>query len=472
VESLAIIILAAGKGTRMGGDTPKVLSKTIQKTLLDHVVSLSTTLEPSKTIVVTGYKRQEVEAELDSVRSRLGLTNSQLATAHQEAQQGTGHAVKLACSALTDFTGTVLILYGDVPLITEPSLRLLLDTHHTTKATLSLLTVKGLHLKGHGRIVRNDDGSIKKIVEYKDCSATELFIDETNPGIYAVDSAFLTPAVNELKNENAQGEFYLTDIVERAVDEGQTVSLVPCFEGAEFLGVNTPADLALVNTELYRRKTAAMRANGVYITDSASCFIEPHIPVGKGTTIGASVTIKGKSKIGERVSIEGSAYLIDTIVESDATIRFNVRSESVVIGENASVGPFAHLRPGTILGNDVHIGNFVETKNASLDSGVKAGHLSYLGDCAIGENTNIGAGTITANYDGFSKKSRTTIGKEVSIGSDTTLVAPVSVGDRAAVGAGSTIRVDVEAGSLTLTRGNLTSVPGWAEKRWADKTKK
>jgi bifunctional UDP-N-acetylglucosamine pyrophosphorylase/glucosamine-1-phosphate N-acetyltransferase len=230
--------------------------------------------------------------------------------------------------------------------------------------------------------------------------------------------------------------------------------------------------LSKVNSELYRRKVDNLLSEGVAILDPQSCFIDPNVSVGRGSTIGAMVTIKGNSQIGERVTIEGSAYLVDTKVNSDSTIKFGVRSEASVIGANTSVGPFAHLRPGTDLGNEVHIGNFVETKNSSLSSGVKAGHLSYIGDCSIGENSNIGAGTITANYDGFSKKSRTTIGKNVSIGSDTTLVAPVTIGDGASVGAGSTIRTNVEPGSLALTRGDLKTIAGWASKKRNETIKK
>jgi bifunctional UDP-N-acetylglucosamine pyrophosphorylase / glucosamine-1-phosphate N-acetyltransferase len=468
VESLAVVILAAGKGTRMGGNTPKVLSQSIENTLLTHVLGTTMSLNPERVVVVTGFGRELVEAEIAKFKFDAGLPGHLISTAHQEEQLGTGHAVKIACSNLADFTGTVLILYGDVPLITEASLSGLLSDHQKSNATLSLLTVKGPHLKGHGRIIRNQDGSIQKIVEYKDCSPSELFIDETNPGIYAVDSAFLQPAVNDLKNENAQKEYYLPDIIERAVTEGQTVSLSPRFDAAEFLGVNTPADLASVNSELYRRKVESLMAQGVTIVDPRSCFIDPRVSIGAGSVIGASVTIKGNSKIGEQVTVEGSAYLIDTTVESGATLRFCVRSDSAVIGAGASVGPFAHLRAGTVLGESVHVGNFVETKNAALEAGVKAGHLSYLGDCSIGQNTNIGAGTITANYDGFSKKSRTTIGRDVSIGSDTTLIAPVTVGDSAAVGAGSTIRANVEAGALCLTRGDLKNIPGWAAKKRAE----
>jgi bifunctional UDP-N-acetylglucosamine pyrophosphorylase/glucosamine-1-phosphate N-acetyltransferase len=460
MDSIAVVILAAGKGTRMGQDMPKVLSKTAEKSLICHVLDYTSSLNPQKTILVTGYKSAEVKEAVNAANTS-GL--GELAFAMQENQNGTGDAVRSALPLLKDFSGTVVILYGDVPLIKADTLQDLVATHRENKATVTLISLKGDVSNAYGRIIRNASGAIERITELKDCTITEKFVDETNSGIYAVDSAFLEPAIDALTNDNAQKEYYLTDIVEKAATEGQTVASMAVFDASEIQGVNTKSDLMLVNQTLRQRRIVELLKQDVLIEDPASLYLEPTVSIAPGARIGPNVTLKGNTTIATGAVLEGSAYLVDTTVAESATIRFGVRCESAHIGPNAAVGPFAHLRPGSELGEDVRVGNFVETKKAVLHSGVKAGHLSYLGDCEVYPNVNIGAGTIFANYDGVNKH-KTTVKAGAFIGSNSVLVAPIEIGEKATVGAGSTLTKDVEANSLALTRAEVKELPGWKRK--------
>jgi bifunctional UDP-N-acetylglucosamine pyrophosphorylase/glucosamine-1-phosphate N-acetyltransferase len=303
-----------------------------------------------------------------------------------------------------------------------------------------------------------------RIVETKDCNPEELLISEVNSGIFAVDLAFLKPAVEGLTNDNAQREFYLTDIVSRAVGEGQQVVAFPLGDPREAAGVNNLSDLHFVNSTLANRQIASLQSEGVHFVDPVSTFIDPQVTIAPGAKIGPNVQLRGETTIASDVVIEGSALLIDAKVAAQAEIRFGSRVEGAVIGEAASVGPFAHLRPGTTLGKHVRVGNFVEIKNSQLANGAKASHLSYLGDATIGAETNIGAGTITCNYDGY-RKSKTEIGGGVFVGSNSCLVAPVNVGAGALIAAGSVITRDVPEDALALARAEQITKPGWAKKR-------
>lgn len=462
MDSIALIILAAGKGTRMGQELPKVLTTTAEKPLITHVLDYGATLNPERIVVVTGYKQEAVESViLDSVPVAI---KNRISFAFQQQQNGTGDAVRAALPHLSEFSGTVVILYGDVPLIKPQTLRDLVNTHNECKATITLISLKGDVSNAYGRIIRDDSGAILKITELKDCTTTEKFIDETNSGIYAVDSAFLEPAIESLSNDNAQGEYYLTDIIEKAVKEGQTVASLALFDQAEIQGVNTRVDLLHVNKSLQKRRIELLLQNDVVIEDPDSFFVDPGVAIGAGTRIGPNVLLRGATRVGSNVTIEGTACLIDTIVESNVLIRFGVRAESAHIGDASQIGPFAHLRPGTQLDAQVHIGNFVETKKARLHSGTKAGHLSYLGDCEIHKDVNIGAGTITANYDGVNKNS-TTIGENVFIGSNSVLIAPINIGKGAFVGAGSTLSEDVPEKTLVLTRAARKEKKDWHRKK-------
>lgn len=469
MEQTAVVILAAGLGKRMGSDLPKVLTDTVEKPLLNHVLDVSSELSPDRFVIVIGHKGELVREAAERWRSERAKQSGAIHFAEQVPQRGTGDAVRCALPALDAFNGAVLVLYGDVPLITLRTLNHLLEQHRSSKATVSLISFIPPNPGQYGRIIRDSAGHPTKIVERKDCSPAEAAVQECNSGIMAVDSAFLAPAVSELKNDNKQGEFYLTDIVERAVKEGQRVEAVIIEDYREVEGVNNRNDLALVNSILLQRRRAELIERGVVLADPSSVFIDRGCQIAAGAQIGPQVQIRGESRIESGVVIEGNAYLRNVTVRSGALIKSFVRAEESEIGRGAQVGPFAQLRPGTVLGPDVHIGNFVETKKAVLDEGAKANHLSYLGDCEIGARTNVGAGTITCNFDGYTKKSKTIIGSEVSIGSNTSLVAPVRLHDGCAIGAGSVIRSDVPENALAVTRGELVVKAGWAEKKRAEK---
>jgi bifunctional UDP-N-acetylglucosamine pyrophosphorylase/glucosamine-1-phosphate N-acetyltransferase len=367
----------------------------------------------------------------------------------------------------------VLILYGDVPLIRAETLLRLVDLHKSQKAAVSLISFQMSGPNSYGRVERDGrTGSVKEIVEFKDCSGAQKAISECNSGIYCVQADFLRSALSALKNDNAQGEYYLTDIVAEAVSRQLTVAALCLSKEEEVLGVNTYSDLALVNRVLIMRNVEKLIEGGVNVLDPASLFVDEGCEIEAGVSIGPNVQILGQTKIAAGVVIEGSALIKDSEIKTGALIKFNVRCEGAVVGEGAEVGPFAHLRPGAVLGTKVKVGNFVEVKMSTLEQGVKANHLSYLGNCSVGSGTNIGAGTITCNYDGF-KKHQTNIGKNVFVGSDTTLVAPLRVGDGALIGAGSTIRGDVEEDALVLTRGERITRPQWAKNfREANKSNK
>jgi bifunctional UDP-N-acetylglucosamine pyrophosphorylase/glucosamine-1-phosphate N-acetyltransferase len=384
----------------------------------------------------------------------------------QERQLGTGDAVKAALPELADFRGTVVLLYGDVPLIRTATLQQLLEQHAAEKATVTMVSVVLDDPTNYGRVIRDTSCRfVERIVEQKDCTPEQARVKEINTGIYAVDSAFLAPAIEGLTNDNAQGEYYLTDIVGKASSEGQTVAVIVGKDPSEVQGVNTLIELQQINRDLLARKVAELVESGVSVDDPASCFVDSGVQVAKGARLGANVHLKGSTVIESGVVLEGSAYLIDTVVRSNAVIKFSVRAESAIIGEGCKVGPFAHLRPETVLEEGVKIGNFVETKKAHLHRKVSAGHLSYLGDCEIGAATNIGAGTITCNYDGLHKH-RTIIGERVNVGSNTSLVAPVTLEADVVTGAGSVIgKATIKAGSLALTRAPLVTKENYRGKK-------
>lgn len=460
-DPVAVVILAAGLGKRMGLDTPKVLVSTRQMPLLHHVLHTAKSLEPDRIVVVTGHKRELVHA---SVADGFG-SEARIAFAHQPEQKGTGDAVRCALPALEGFIGTVVILYGDSPLVSTTTILDLLRTHRETNSTLALLSIEAAPTVPYGRILRDkESGRILGIREAKDCSPDEHRITEMNSGVYAVDSAFLAPAVSDLKNDNVQKEFYLTDIVERAVKEGQRVEAILATNPDELFGVNTLAELAMINDFLHGRKIASLIESGVVFEDPKTVYIDETVTIASGARIGPNVQLRGTTSIGPKVVLEGSAIIRNCTVGAEATIKFAVSAEDAAIGARVSVGPFAHIRAGTVLGDHVKIGNFVETKKAVLAEGAKASHLSYLGDCTVGADTNIGAGTITCNYDGF-EKFTTTIGRDVFIGSNSALVAPVTIDDGATIGAGSVITKSVEKDSLAVTRAPQVAKPGWSKRK-------
>lgn len=465
MNSIAVVILAAGLGKRMGSDLPKALVPTIEKPLIEHVLATVKELNVERVVVVTGHAADKVGACVASAAQRLEFGATKILFALQEKQLGTGDAVRAALPQLKDFNGSVLILCADMPLVRKETLSKLIELHANEKATLSFVTLVTSEPASYGRVIR--DAKTKratKIIEARDCTAEQLEITEINAAMYVVDSAFLAPSVTELKCNNAQKEFYLTDIVERAANEGQTISTLVSTDSLEIQGVNTRLDLAAVNSALRRKTVVKFIEKGVIFDDPDSCFIDGTCSIGNGTRIGPNVQILGTSSIGNDVVIEGSAYIKDSQISNNVLIRFSVRAEKVTIGDNAKIGPFAHLRPGTALDVDVHIGNFVETKNAVIKCGAKANHLSYLGDCQVGENSNIGAGTITCNYDGY-RKSHTEIGKGVFVGSNSSLVAPLTIEDGATIAAGSVITRKVEGDALAITRAEQVTKAGWSKRK-------
>ena len=461
MDTICCIILAAGAGKRMGGDLPKAVTQTREKALIDHLLDALAPLKPSKTIVVAGHRQELLRSHLASTSSAKGHA---IEITVQDQQLGTGHAVRCALPALQGFTGTVLITYADHPLFTTETLQLFTQYHSFKKATLTTLSFRAPPPNGYGKVIRDEKGHILRITEAKDCNPEEALISEVNSGFYAVDSAFLKPAVESLTNNNAQGEYYLTDIVEKACNEGQTVAAFPLADATEAAGVNTPHELALVNEVLAQRQIKRLELDGVSFADAKSCFIDASVTIAPGAHIGPNVQLRGATRIASGAVIEGTAILKDATIGEKTVIKLGSHVESSVIGKESSVGPFAHVRPGSNIGEHCRIGNFVETKNATLHDGAKASHLTYLGDCVVGKDTNIGAGTITCNYDGYNK-AKTTIGSGVFIGSNSALVAPVTVGDGALIAAGSVITSDVPADALALGRARQENKEQWAKER-------
>jgi bifunctional UDP-N-acetylglucosamine pyrophosphorylase/glucosamine-1-phosphate N-acetyltransferase len=452
-EKLAVVVLAAGKGTRMRSEKAKVLHELAGRSLLLHALEALQPLAPDQTVVVIGHQAEAVRA---SVESRA------LAFAIQEEQKGTGHAVKIARdAALKGFIGDVLITYGDVPLLTGETLQRLVEKHRSERAGLSMLTMQLDDAMAYGRIVRDDAGRVLRITEAKDATEAELAIREANAGIFCVRSDLLFPALDALRANNIQGELYLTDVVAFAVEQGESVATetVPAMEVE---GVNSRADLARLEAVLRGAVVGRHMDGGVTFLDPASVLIEVDVEIGADTIIGPQVQLRGRTRIGRDCEFLGNAHLTNAVIGDGVRIRQNVVIDDARVGDGAVLGPFSHLRPGADLGEEVHIGNFVEVKKSKLGKGTKASHLSYLGDATIGSETNIGAGTITCNYDGFSKH-QTKIGDRVQIGSDSQLVAPVEIGDDAYVATGTTVRHNVPPGALAFNPKSDKRRDGWVE---------
>jgi bifunctional UDP-N-acetylglucosamine pyrophosphorylase / glucosamine-1-phosphate N-acetyltransferase len=450
---LHVVVLAAGKGTRMKSAQPKVLHRAAGLPLIEHVLRLGAALQPATTTVIVGHGAALVES---SQRARPGLR-----FALQEPQLGTGHALLQARPHLPAGEGTVLLLSGDVPLLRLATVRQLLDRHVETHAAATVLTARVPDPSGYGRIVRRD-GAIAAIVEDRDATPEERRIDEINSGVYAFDLAPLFDALASIGSGNAQGEYYLPDLVRIYRSRGRGVETVTVADAREIMGVNSRRELADVNAILKTARVEELMAAGVTIVDPASTFVGPDVSVGPDTVLHPNVYLEGKTTIGSGCEIQACVRLVDAIVEDGAVVQNFCVIEQSRIRAGAEVGPFARLRPNSDVGEHAKIGNFVELKKTTLGKGSKASHLSYLGDSTIGEKVNIGAGTITCNYDGR-VKSPTVIEDEAFIGSDTQLIAPVRVGRGAYVAAGSSITDDVPAGALGIARGKQINKEGWAD---------
>ena len=442
--SLDIVILAAGQGTRMRSALPKVLHPVAGKAMLGHVIDTARLLKPQGIHVVIGHG-----AEL--VRERLAADDLNFVL--QSEQLGTGHAVAQALPALS--AERVLILYGDVPLIEVETLQRLLQ--QVSEQQLGLLTVNLNDPTGYGRIVRDEQGVVKAIVEHKDASAEQRLIREGNTGILAVPGKKLGDWLGRLSNSNAQGEYYLTDVIAMAVTDGLVVATEQAADEMEVLGANDRIQLSQLERHYQYRAARRLMVQGVTLIDPARFDLRGEATVGRDVSIDINVILEGQVVIEDGVQIGPNCVIKNSILRKGAIVKANSHLEGAEVGEGADCGPFARLRPGSELGAKAHVGNFVELKNAKLGEGAKAGHLSYLGDAEIGARSNIGAGTITCNYDGVNKH-QTVIEDDVFIGSDTQLVAPVKVGKGATLGAGTTLTKDAPSGKLTVSRAKQISI--------------
>jgi bifunctional UDP-N-acetylglucosamine pyrophosphorylase/glucosamine-1-phosphate N-acetyltransferase len=448
--ALNVVIMAAGKGTRMKSALPKVLHKLAGRSLLQHVLQTSKKLGAGRTVIITGHGAAEVEVAAAAIAP-------QAAFVRQEPQLGTGHAVQQAVPALDSAWGTTLILNGDVPLIRAGTVQALAQA--CDGRALALLTIELADATGYGRIVR-DGASVRGIVEHKDASAAQRQIREVYTGIMAAPTAALSRWVMALDNRNVQGEYYLTDIVAMAVAEGVPVITVAAATDTEVLGVNSPAQLADLERRHQRLQADTLMEAGVRLADPARLDVRGRLHCGSDVEIDVNCIFEGEVHLGNGVQVGANCVLRDTRVGAGVVVHPFCHLDGATVGAGSLIGPYARLRPGAELAEAVHIGNFVEVKNSTLASGAKANHLAYLGDATVGERVNFGAGSITANYDG-AHKHRTTIGNDVHVGSNCVLIAPITVGDGATIGAGSSVSCDVPAGQLTVARPKAVTMPGW-----------
>jgi bifunctional UDP-N-acetylglucosamine pyrophosphorylase/glucosamine-1-phosphate N-acetyltransferase len=456
MESLASIVLAAGKGTRMKSGLIKVLHPVAGTPMISWPVEAARDAGSDTIVLVIGHQANAVQSVFRGA--------ADIRYAMQEEQLGTGHAVGCALGALSGFHGTVLILCGDTPLLRAETLKSMLTFHHDNQAAITVLTAIMDDPYGYGRVVRDESGRVTRIVEQKDADGEEQKIREINSGIYCMDSGFLTANIKEIGNGNAQGEYYLTDLLAIAVHKGLTCIALPTADADEIMGVNDRAQLAVAGRILRRRINREHMLNGVTIIDPEATYIDRGVTIGADTIIHPGCLIGGGTVIGEGCLIEGGVSISGCLIGADCHIKAASVLENSALGEDVTIGPMAHLRPGTALGDKVKIGNFVETKKIVMGVGSKASHLTYLGDAEIGRNVNIGCGTITCNYDGVNKH-RTVIADDVFIGSDVQLVAPVRVGRNSLVAAGTTVTIDVPPDSLAISRVPQTNKDGWRLKK-------
>lgn len=445
---LSIVILAAGRGQRMHSDQPKVLQPLGGGTLLEHVVRVAAALKPTSVYVVYGHGGERVPHALRRLDVQWVL---------QAEQLGTGHAVMQALSKISD-DHEVLVLYGDVPLLRVETLRSLQAC--AQRGELAVLTAKLANPTGYGRILRNPAGEMQDVVEEKDATPEQRRINEASTGPLAARAANLRGWLKQVHNHNAQKEYYLPDVIALAVKEGVLVTAIVAGSEEEVAGVNDRRQLAAVERALQRRIAETLMQTGVCLRDPDRIDVRGQLECGRDVLIDINCVFEGAVKLGNRVRVGPNVLIRDCELGDDTEVFANSVLEQAVIGSRARIGPFARIRPETRLDDEVHIGNFVEVKNSRLGYGTKANHLSYLGDAEIGQRVNVGAGTITCNYDG-AHKHRTAIGDDAFIGSNTSLIAPVTVGPGATIGAGSVIARDAPAGELTLERAEQKTVKGW-----------
>lgn len=445
---LKTLILAAGKGTRMKSELPKVIHEVNGIPMISKIIKVLEILKPEENILILGHKKEEV----------LKVVGEDADYVVQTEQFGTGHAVLQAKDKLEDYDGDVMVLCGDTPLLREETLEELYKFHRDTDSVTTILTSIYDNPFGYGRIVK-ENGLVKAIVEEKEADAEIKKIKEVNAGVYCFKGRELFDALSKITNNNEKGEYYLTDVIGIQVGEGKKVQSFVLNDNIEILGVNSKVELAQASKVLRDRKNIELMEKGAILIDPSAVYVEEDVKVGRDTVIYPGAILQGKTVIGDNCQILGTTRIIDSTLGDNIKVESSVIEESI-LEEGVTVGPFAHLRPKSHLKEKVHIGNFVEIKKSTLEKGVKAGHLTYLGDAQIGEDTNIGAGTITCNYDG-KNKFKTVVGKNSFIGSDSMLVAPVIIGENALVGAGSVITKDVPDNSLAVSRSKQIIKNDW-----------
>lgn len=453
-KDVVLIILAAGKGTRLKSSVAKVLHSAGGRSLIEHVLRACAPLKPKRIVTVVGYQSDQVTAAVESLETQTVL---------QQPQNGTGHAMLVAKRAL-GYAKIAIVLPGDAPLIRTETLKSLLATHRTGNAAATILSAVVADPNGYGRIVRKTETQVGAIVEDSQLAPEQRELNEINSSIYCFTLAQLWPALSRVKPNNRHREIYLTDAIAELASRGQTVLAQIAADPREVLGCNTRADLAEVDRIFRERKREELMAAGVTIQLPETVLIDPDVTAGEDCTLEPGVQLLGKTKLGERCLIRSGSILHDAILDDDVTVEPHSVVKESRLEKRATIGPFARLRPGTHLKKGARVGNFVEMKKAVIGEGSKVPHLSYIGDAKVGSKTNIGAGTITCNYDGV-RKYQTTIGSRVFVGSDSVLVAPVKIGDGAYVAAGSAITENVPAESLSIARSRQTNKKGWAAKR-------
>lgn len=446
------LILAAGQGTRIKSDLPKVLHKACGKEMVNHVIDTLRKAYIADINVIIGKGSELVKEKTSSREVSYSL---------QAEQLGTGHAVKCAIDFLKDKKGTVAIFCGDAPLIKEETVVSLFEEHNSNNNTATLLTSILDDATGYGRIIR-DGNEVLKIVEHKDCNEEELKVTEMNAGVYCFDIEKLLEALNKLSNNNSQGEYYLTDVIGILKSEGEKVGAV-VIDFEETLGVNSRAQLAQVESILRKRINAKHMDNGVTLIDPNNTYIGADVIIGKDTIIYPGNVLEGNTVIGERCMLYPNSRINNSTIENDVEIQSSVILDSKV-GEKTTVGPFAYIRPDSVIGSHVRIGDFVEIKKSVIGNNTKVSHLTYVGDAEVGENCNFGCGTVTVNYDG-KNKNKTIIGNNSFIGCNTNLISPVKVEDNTYIAAGSTITDDVKSGELAVARAKQRNIAGWVDKR-------
>ncbi len=459
MSDLHIVILAAGQGTRMKSQGPKVLHRVAGRPMIEHVLRATEPLAPASRTVVVGHMADDVQRHLSH--------RSDLQFVRQHPQLGTAHALMQAEPLLAGRTGTLLLLSGDVPMLRAATLQRLIAAHEAAGAAATVLTAMIAQPYGYGRVVRTG-GRIARIVEERDASPEQRAIKEINGGIYALALEPLFHALRAVASQNAQGEYYLTDLVAIYRRRRLPVETLALDDAAEILGINSRTELAAVSGIVRQQKNEELMAAGVTIEDPATTYIDPDVDVGPDTVIHPGVHLEGRTRIGAACEIHAGVRIVDSTLDDRVTINNHCVLTGVQVAAGATIGPFAHLRPESVVGEGAKVGNFVELKKTVLGAGSKANHLAYLGDATIGEGVNVGAGTITCNYDG-ERKSRTVIEDGAFIGSDSQLIAPVTIGRGAYVGAGSSITEDVPAGALGIARARQRNIAGWATKKRAAK---